>query len=139
MIPYSDDLRSRAIRAYERREGSMAQIAARYEISIDTFCDWWRRYSETGSYLPLPHSGGSKPILSDEDRDHILQTALECNDATLEDLRDDLFAQRGVYVSTSTVSNVLQDGEITRKKRHGTRPSAKRWDGKPSATPTNKK
>lgn len=138
-MPYSDDLRSRAIRAYERREGSMAQIAARYEISIDTFCDWWRRYSKTGSYLPLPHSGGSKPILSDEDRDHILQTALECNDATLEDLRDDLFARHEVCVSTSTVSNVLQDSEITRKKRRGARSSAKRRNGRPNATPTNKK
>ena len=139
MMPYSNDLRYRAISAYERGEGSMPEIAARYEISEGTFRDWWRRYRKTGSYLPLPHSGGSKPNLTDADRDHILQTALEHNDATLENLRDDLYARREVCVGTSTVSKVLQDCEITRKKRRGTRPSAKRRSGKPSATPTNKK
>jgi len=138
-MPYSNDLRSRAISAYERGEGTMPEIAARYEISEATFRNWWRRFRKTGSYRPLPHSGGSKPILCGEDRDHILQTALERNDATLEDLREDLLAQRQVCVGTSTVSKILQDGEITRKKRHGVQPSAKRRSGKPDARPTNKK
>lgn len=138
-MPYSNDLRSRAISAYERGEGSMPEIAARYQISEKTFRDWWKRYRERGSYLPLPHSGGSNPILCDEDRDHILQTALEHNDATIEDLRDDLFAQREICVGASTVSNVLQDCEITRKKRHGMQPNAKRRNGKPSEKPTKKK
>lgn len=117
----------------------MPEIATRYQISEGTFRAWWRRYRKTGSYRPLPHSGGSKPLLCGEDRDHILHTALERNDATLEDLRDDLLAQRQVCVGTSTVSKVLQDCEITRKKRRGVQSSAKHRSGRPGARPTNKK
>jgi len=138
MNPYSDDLRRRAVTAYERGEGSYAQIAERYEVCEATLRDWCRRHRQ-GSHAPLPHSGGPQPILSDEDRDHIVRTALDRNDATLTELGDDLFLQRGVRVGKTTIGNVLRERKITRKKRPGTRPSAKHRNGKPNEKPTNKK
>jgi transposase len=138
MNPYSSDLRLRAVTAYERGEGSFIQIARRYEVCEDTLRDWCRRH-RTGSLVPLPHSGGPQPILSDEDRDHIVRTALDRNDATLAELGDDLCLQRGVRVSKSTIGNVLQERGITRKKRPGAQPNAKRRNGTPSEKPTNKK
>ena len=138
MNPYSDDLRRRAVMAYERGEGSYAQIAQRYEVCEATLRDWRRRHRQ-GSLVPLPHSGGPQPILSDKDRDHIVRTALDRNDATLTELGDDLFLQRGVRVSKSTICNILQERKITRKKRPGTRRSATRRNGKLSEKPTNKK
>lgn len=126
--------------AYERGEGSLAEIAGRYEVSAETLGDWCRRHRKTGSVTPLTHTGGSgRAILNDEDRDHIVQSALDRNDATLEDLSNDLFAQRGVRVGTTAISNLLQKRKITRKKRRGTRPSAKRLSGKPNEKRTNEK
>ena len=138
MNSYSVDLRQRAVSAYERGEGSYAKIAERYEVCEDTLRDWCHRHRK-GSLAPLPHNGGPQSILSDEDRDHIVKTALDRNDATLTELSDDLFAQRGVRVGKTTVGNVLQERDITRKKRPGTRPSVKRRNGKPNEKPTNKK
>ena len=139
MNPYSNDLRLRAVMAYDRREGSLAEIARRYEVCMDTLSDWCRRYRKTGSVAPLPHTGGSDAILNDEDRDHIVRSALDRNDATLADLSDDLFAQRGVRVGTTAIGNVLQKRKITRKKRHGMRPSVKRRNGKPNEKRTSEK
>ncbi len=116
MNPYSYDLRLRAVMAYERREGSLAEIARRYEVCENTLSDWCRRYRKTGSIVPLPHSGGSRAILSEEEREHIRRFALNHNDATLEAIRDNLAAQRHVLIGTSTISNVLQEDGITRKK-----------------------
>jgi transposase len=138
MNPYSVDLRQRAVSAYERGEGSMPQIAERYEVCEATLRDWCRRH-RADSLAPLPHSGGDRSILTDEDRDHIVKTALARNDATLTELGDDLAAQRGVRVTEKTIGVVLKERKITRKKRLATQPSAKRRNGKPSEKHTNKK
>jgi|HubBroStandDraft_1064217.scaffolds.fasta_scaffold242084_1 transposase len=138
MNPYSVDLRQRAVSAYERGEGSYVDIARRYEVCADTLRDWCSRYRK-GSLAPLPHSGGDRSILTDEDRDHIVKTAMDRNDATLAELGDDLAAQRGVRVTEKTIGVVLQERKITRKKRPVTQPSAKPRNGKPSEKPTNKK
>lgn len=138
MNPYSVDLRQRAVSAYERGEGSIPQIAGRYEVCEATLRDWCRRH-RGGSLAPLAHSGGDRSILTDEDREHIVKTALDQNDATLAELGDDLAAQRGVRVSDKTIGVVLKKHDVTRKKRRGTQPSARRRNGKPSEKHTKKK
>jgi transposase len=138
MNPYSVDLRQRAVTAYERGEGSYVEIARRYDVCADSLRDWCRRY-RAGSLAPLPHSGGDRSILTDEDRDHIVKMALDRNDATLAELGDDLAAQRGVRVTEKTICVVLKERDVTRKKRRGTQPSARRRNGKPSEKSTKKK
>lgn len=140
MQSYSNDLRLRAVMAYERGEGSLADIARRYEINKDTLCDWCRRYRKSGSVAPLPHGGGATPILDKEDRKYVVQAVLDRNDATLAELIDELFAKRGVRVGTTTISNILlQDGLTRKKRRCGQQPSVKRRNGKPNGTPTSEK
>lgn len=139
MNPYSNDLRLRAVQAYERGEGSLLDLARRYEISKDTLRTWCRRYRKNATVTPLPHRGGSKSILNDEDRRHVIQSVAERNDATLEELSDDLFVQRGVRVGRTTISNIVLQHDLTLKKRRCVQPSAKCRNGKPSGKHTSKK
>lgn len=139
MNPYSNDLRLRAVMAYERGEGSLSELARRYEVNEDTLGSWCRRYRRTGSIAPLPHSGASKPILSEEDRQHVLQCIVERNDATLVELSEDLSIRRDVHVGPTTIGNLLRESGITRKKRPYVQPNAKRSSGGQKRKPTNVK
>lgn len=139
MNPYSHDLRLRAVMAYERREGSLAELARRYEVNEDTLRGWCRRYRQTGSIAPLPHSGGSKATFKTEDRQYVLQRVAERNDATLAELSEELAVQRGVRVGTTTIGNLLREQDITRKKRPYEQPNAKPSDGKQNGKPTSVK
>ncbi len=139
MQPYSSDLRLRAVMAYERGEGSLADIARRYEISKDTLCDWCRRHRKNASIVPLPHGGGQQPILTEDDRQFVLDLVAERNEITLAELRDELFVKRDVRIGTSTISNLLLKEDLTRKKRRCGQLSAKHRNGKPNGKPTSKK
>ena len=48
----TEGIRQRAIAAYQASEGTQAQIAGMYRVSLRTFQRWWRQYHQTGSYTP---------------------------------------------------------------------------------------
>ena len=45
----TEGIRRRAILAYEAKEGTQAQIAKMYRISLRTFQRWWRQYCQKGT------------------------------------------------------------------------------------------
>jgi transposase len=55
----SSDLRSRAVEAYERGEGPVAGIAARFSVGEASLWRWLRRKREIGSVDRFPRAGGS--------------------------------------------------------------------------------
>src|SRR3979411_948190 len=125
MQAYSLDLRTRVIAAYQRGEGSHAQLAQRYAMSTGAVRAWCRRHRAVGAYAPRAHGGGAPRRLTDGAREYLKRIALERNDATLVELRDDLFEHTSVRVSPATICNFLKECRITRKKRHGVQPSVK--------------
>ena len=56
--PYSEELRERAVRAYEGGEGTYLDIAEKFSISTATLQRWVARSRKTGSLAPLPKAGG---------------------------------------------------------------------------------
>ena len=56
--PYDLALRERAVTAYERGEGSYAQLAALFDVDHRTLERWVARWRETQSVAPQPRGGG---------------------------------------------------------------------------------
>ena len=81
--PYDVALRERAVRAYERGEGSYADLAAVFNLDHRTLERWVARWRATGSVAPRPKGGGWPCPIDME----VLQTVVRAvPDATLEEL-----------------------------------------------------
>ncbi len=66
MKPYSNDLRQKVIRAYNRGEGTLRSLAARFSVSSDFVWRLSKRFRATGSVDPKPHEGGQSAKLQGE-------------------------------------------------------------------------
>ena len=99
----SEDVRNRAIAAYEAGHGTQAQVARLYGIHLSTFLRWLQRYRQTGRASPLPR-GHNPPALNDSQM-HQLDTLVQQRpDATLERIRTEL----GVTCSLVAIHNALK-------------------------------
>lgn len=56
--PYDVALRERAVKAYERGEGSYDAVAAVFAVHRRTLQEWVAQWRATGSVAPLPKGGG---------------------------------------------------------------------------------
>lgn len=124
MKAYSLDLRQRIINAHNNRENSLRQLAARFQVSLPFVQKLIRRYHNEGTLEPKPHGGGSAPKLADH-LNVVQQLVEEDNDATLAELCERIEQRTGVRVSQSTLYRVLQQLNLTRKKKHSTPPKQK--------------
>src|SRR5512134_247903 len=113
MKTYSMDLRERVVAACDARDGTRAQIAARFSVSVSWLRDLLRRRRLTGSIAPQPHGGGRAPAFDAQAAARLRQAVRADNDAT----RVELAAAAGVVCRPSVVHRALQRLGITRKKR----------------------
>jgi transposase len=60
MRPYSIDLRERVLGAYRRGEGSIEDLADRFEIAPRSIRNWLKLMRTTGSVVPRRHGGGAR-------------------------------------------------------------------------------
>ena len=56
--PYPIALRERAVRAYESSTDTYAEVAARFEIGLNTLLRWVQRARATGEVTPFDRAGG---------------------------------------------------------------------------------
>jgi transposase len=113
MRPYSDDLRERIVRAIDRGEHSLRQIAHLFSVSLSFLVRLLQRRRATGSTHPKPHGGGPTPRLDAPAQQRLLDLVRDQPDATLAELRDRL----GIACSLMTIARVLRRHRITRKKK----------------------
>ena len=119
MKPYSTDLRQRVVSAYDAREGTQEQVAARFAVSISWVREVLRQRRATGSIDPRPHGGGHAPAFDPAAEARLRQAVRDDPDATLEELA----RAAGVACSASAAYRALDRLGITRKKSRGGRPS----------------
>jgi transposase len=123
----STDLRTRFITAYEAGEGSLRELAARFDIGEATTNRWWSRYKRTGELEARVSDGGHKPTLDDTDLESIDLIVFEHPNVTVLELVEMFVEEGGQRVSRSTMSRALQRLNLTRKKtRQGSRRSKRR-------------
>jgi transposase len=113
MGPYSSDLRERVTDAVDQREGSLRQIAARFQIGLTTLTRWLQRRRQTGSLDPKPHGGGRCRAVDGPDAEHLQELVRKRPDATLDELNTSL----GLSCSRMAIFRALVRLRISRKKK----------------------
>ena len=117
MKPYSNDLRTKIIEAYQKEEGSLRKIAKRFSVSISFVWRLLNRFRKIDSVAPKPHGGGAKPKLDLADLVILRDVVNGHSDATLAELSDLFFQRTGIRVSGSTIAQKLWRLRISRKKK----------------------
>ena len=116
MQPCGLDLRQRIVKAYENREGSVRELAERFDVAPNTVQDYRTLHRATGSLVPRTRTNGPPPTIDGQALQGLRSLVEEAPDATLEELADALARRHHVAVSGSTVSRALRRLKITRKK-----------------------
>src|SRR5919197_3466213 len=82
--PYSIELRTRAVAAYESGEGSYVVIAEQFAVSVSSLLRWVDRTRTTGDVAPRPKRGEWHSPIDPQ----ILRAVIAARpDATAEELR----------------------------------------------------
>lgn len=125
MTTYSTDLRERVVRAYEKGEGSIRQLALRYEVSKNTVQAWLNLKRSTGAIKSLPATGGKVSQLVGQEA-HLEAMVQEHPDSTLAQYCEIWLEQQGVAVAESTMCRWLQQRALTLKKNTSQSTSSER-------------
>jgi transposase len=83
----TEGVRQRAILAYEAKEGTQAQIAKMYRVSLRTFQRWWRQYRQRGTCAP-GQRGHRRAAYEGKDLRKLDRLVSKHSDSTLEELRE---------------------------------------------------
>lgn len=116
MRPYPKELRERVVAAVEAGEHSIPEIANLFGVGI-TFVKKMLRLHRAGEDLEPRHGGGPEPSLKEAERKLLRASVAKQPDVSLDELRQMLVEKRKISVSQSTVSRVLQELNLPRKKR----------------------
>ena len=104
------------MQAYERREGSMRQLATRFRVSLSCIRALLTRYRATGAVAPKPHGGGSPAKLGAAGRDALKALVQASPDATLQELGTQLAMTQQVTVRQAPISRAFTRLDLPRKK-----------------------
>jgi len=116
MRTLSIDLRQRILDSYDKEEGTRAEIAQRFRVSLGMVKKLLQQRRHTGDIAPRHHLAGRKPMIQPLHRNPIRSLLAKQNDLTLRELRQNL----GLRCSLQAIHVVLGKMELTYKKRHST-------------------
>lgn len=116
MKAYSPDLCAKITRAYDEGEGSQRQLARQFRVSLAFIQKMRRRQRATGDPAATRHTGGRRPLLSDEALALVAHLIREQNDLTLSELCERVFEERGVRVSVPTMYRTVRRLKLPHKK-----------------------
>lgn len=116
MKPYSLDLRQKIVDAYAEGNISQRQLARQFRVALSFVGTLLKRYRETGTIAPKVRTQQTPTKLNSEQLDILGQLVETQNDATLEELRDQLEQRTGVRVSRSTIDRMLTKLNLSIKK-----------------------
>ena len=113
----STDLRQRVVDAYERGEGTQAEIAARFGVGEASVRRWLALKRETGRLAPrVAERYGLAPLIEVANLRVLESLIAEHPDGTNDELATLLAEATGVLVSASTISRSIGILGWTRKK-----------------------
>ncbi len=113
MRPLSLDLRERILAAYDHGEGTRAEMAHRFRVSLGLVKKLLQQRRRTGDIAPQYRFCGRKPMISGDHRRQLQTLLAQKNDLTLRELR----AATGLKCSLQAINVVLGKLGLTYKKR----------------------
>ncbi len=114
---YSLDLRARVVAAVDAGQGTQAQIAARFAVSLGWVEKLLRQRRRAGHIQPLGHRGGATRRVNEAAVERIRTLVSAQPDIALEELRLRLRRQARIKVSVSTLWRWVEALDLPRKKR----------------------
>jgi len=115
--PYPKELRDRVIKARQRGDATIAEIALRFDIGSQTVVRWTGLFRRTGSVAPAAMGGARRGFKVDDEGAVIVREILDCHlDATLPEVCALYEEIRGVRVSPQTMSCTVHRLGYTRKR-----------------------
>ena len=108
------DLRERILAAYDNEEGSRAEIAHRFRVSLGMVKKLLQQRRRTGDIAPRHRYSGRKPMIVASHRSQLRALLGRKNDLTLKELR----VAAGLRCSLQALNVVLGKMGLTYKKRH---------------------
>src|SRR5512141_2358218 len=87
MRTLSLDLRQRILEAYDHEEGTRAEVAHRFRVSLGMVKKLLQQRRRTGDIAARHHCSGRKPMIVAAHRDQIRCLLAKKNDLTLKELR----------------------------------------------------
>ena len=123
---YSDDLRCRILEAYARAEGTEAELAQRFRVSLSYVQKIRRQLRRTGKMERIPHHPGRKPKFTESIRERLRHWLGQQPDLTLAELQEKLQQQQQLGVSVPSLWVVLRQMGLRLKKSRSTRKNGTR-------------
>ena len=114
---YSLDLRRRVVAAVDADEGTQAQIAARFAVSLGWVEKLLRQRRRVGHVAPLGHRGGAPRCLDERGVAAVRAAVTAQPDIALVELRLRLRRQARLRVSVATLGRLVAALGLPRKKR----------------------
>jgi transposase len=108
------DLRERILGSYDHKEGTRAEIAHRFRVSLGLVKKLLQQRRHTGDIAPRHHLAGRKPTILGSHRQQLRVLLARKNDLTLKELR----RATGLRCSLQAINVVLGKMGLTYKKRH---------------------
>lgn len=115
-VAYSTDLRTRVIDAWNAKEGTQAQLAERFKVSLSFVKRVLRRYRTSAQTEAKPRGATLAPTIRGEAL-NLVQSWIEHKpDILLEELCAQLAEHKGMKVSKPTMCRAVQRLKMPRKK-----------------------
>jgi transposase len=138
MKAYSLDLRQKILDAYLNREGSIRELATRFNVSFRVVWGLINRFRHTGSYAPKPRGGNNPPWIPATAHDTLRRLVATHAEATLAELCEVFIQATQIRLRTSSMHRTLAKLKLTRKKRRFMRWNKKAPQSSSPVTPTGK-
>jgi transposase len=114
MRTISLDLRERIVTSYDHDEGTRAEIAHRFQVSLGMVKKLLQQRRHTGDIAPRHRYSGRKPMIVAAHRSPLRALLARKSDLTLKELR----TAAGLKCSLQAINVVLGKMGLTYKKRH---------------------
>lgn len=113
---YSNDLRQKFVEAHRGGEGSLAELAGRFHVSLGWAKKVSAAYSRTGTWERPPRRRGRRSKFTAEVRSNIAQWIAAQPDLTLHELQARLATELRFKASIGRLWGVLREMGLRRKK-----------------------
>jgi transposase len=117
MKPYGLEFRQKIVDTYFNEDTSQRKVAKRFGVALSFVEKLLKQLRDTGDLAPKPHGGGPKPKLNAEQIALVNSLVEADNDATLEELCEQIKEKTSITISRSTMGRVVQQLNLTRKKK----------------------
>ncbi|KGF71370.1 transcriptional regulator, partial [Neosynechococcus sphagnicola sy1] len=108
MKAYSVDLRQKIIDTYNSESISQRKLAKRFRVALSFIYKLLKQYRQSGDIAPKVRTLQTPTKLNEPQLQVLKQLVEANNDATLEELRDQLEQATGVRIGRSTTARMLQ-------------------------------